>query len=317
MRISKKQKSISYSKWGYIFLLPFFITYIIFSLIPLFSTFYNSFFEYYMSGLKQIGPNFVGLKNYKTILFDSDLPKYAYNTLLIWVIGFIPQIIVSMVLALWFTSARLKLKFQRFFKTVIYMPNLIMAAAFSMLFWALFSDIGPVNNLLIALGYQPVSFFQSINGTRGLIAFMNFLMWFGNTTILLMAGVMGIDESILEAAQIDGANSWKTFLHVTLPSIKPILVYVFLTSLIGGVQMFDVPQILTNGSGGPNRTSATMIMYLNKHLFSKNYGLAGALSVILFIITAIFSFIIYRNLMEDEFKEKPNRKGKIAKGGVK
>src|SRR5699024_6893952 len=103
MRISKKQKSISYSKWGYIFLLPFFITYIIFSLIPLFSTFYNSFFENYMSGLKQIGPNFVGLKNYKTILFDSDLPKYAYNTLLIWVIGFIPQIIVSMVLALWFT----------------------------------------------------------------------------------------------------------------------------------------------------------------------------------------------------------------------
>ena len=113
-----------------------------------------------------------------------------------------------------------------------------------------------------------------------------------------MAGVMGIDESVLEAAQIDGASSWKTFWHVTLPSIKPIIVYVFLTSLIGGIQMFDVPQILTNGSGGPDRTSMTMIMYLNKHLFSKNYGLAGALSVILFIVTAILSFIIYRNLME-------------------
>ena len=300
MKIDSKinNKSISYSKWGYIFLIPFFTIYIIFSLIPLISTFYYSFFENYMTGLTQIGPNFVGLDNYKTILFNSDLPKFALNTLIIWLLGFIPQIIVSMTLAIWFTSVRLNLKFTGFFKTVIYMPNLIMAAAFSMLFWALFSDIGPVNNLLVALGYEPFSFMQSINGNRGLIALMNFLMWFGNTTILLMAGVMGIDNSIMEAAQIDGASPWKTFWHVTIPSIKPILVYVFLTSLIGGIQMFDVPQILTNGAGGPNRTSMTMIMYLNRHLFSKNYGLAGALSVILLIVTAILSFIVYRNLTE-------------------
>lgn len=306
----KKKKSISYTKWGYIFLIPFFAIYIIFSLIPLFSTFYYSFFENYMSGLKQIGPNFVGLQNYKSIIFESDLPKYAYNTLIIWIMGFLPQIIVSMTLAIWFTSLRLKLKFTGFFKTVIYMPNLIMAAAFSMLFWALFSDIGPVNNLIVELGYEPISFLQDVNGTRGLIALMNFLMWFGNTTILLMAGVMGIDNSIMEAAQIDGANTWKTFWNVTIPSIKPILVYVFLTSLIGGVQMFDVPQILTDSTGGPNRTSMTMIMYLNKHLFSKNYGLAGALSVILFIITAILSIIIYNNLTEKQTKvEKVNIKG--------
>lgn len=317
MKKPKKTKSISYAKWGYIFLVPFFTIYIIFSLIPLLSTFYNSFFENYMSGLTQIGPTFVGLENYKTILFNTDLPKYAYNTLLIWIVGFIPQIVIAMLLALLFTNARLKLRFTGFFKTVIYMPNLIMASAFSMLFWALFSDIGPVNNLLVAMGYEPINFFQNINGTRGLIALMNFLMWFGNTTILLMSGVMGIDGSILEAAQIDGASPWKTFWHVTLPSIKPIVVYVFLTSLIGGIQMFDVPQILTNGSGGPDRTSMTMIMYLNKHLFSKNYGLAGALSVILFIITAIFSFIIYRNLMERDPHAGTNKNKKLLKGGAK
>lgn len=298
----KKSKRISYAKWGYIFLIPFFLTYIIFSMIPLVSTFYYSFFENYMTGLTQIGPNFIGLENYKTILFDTDLPKFALNTMLIWLLGFIPQLVISLTLAIWFTSARLNLKFTSFFKTVIYMPNLIMAAAFSMLFWARFSDIGPINNLLVALGYEPFSFLQSVGGNRGLIALMNFLMWFGNTTILLMAGVMGIDNSIMEAAQIDGASAWKTFWHVTIPSIKPILVYVFLTSLIGGIQMFDVPQILTNGSGGPNRTSMTMIMYLNRHLFSKNYGLAGALSVILLIVTAILSFIIYKNLTEKEEK---------------
>ena len=151
-----------------------------------------------MVGLTQIGPNFVGLDNYRAILFDSDLPKFALNTLIIWLLGFIPQIIISMTLAIWFTSARLNLKLTGFFKTVIYMPNLIMAAAFSMLFWALFSDIGPVNNLIVALGHEPISFLQSVNGNRGLIALMNFLMWFGNTTILLMAGIMGIDNSILK-----------------------------------------------------------------------------------------------------------------------
>jgi len=303
----KKNKSISYAKWGYVFLIPFFTIYIIFSLVPLISTIYNSFFENYMSGLKQVGPVFIGLENYKSILFDSDLPKYANNTLFIWIIGFIPQIAVSMILAIWFTNLRLKLKFTGFFKTVIYMPNLIMAAAFAMLFWALFSDIGPINNLLIALGFEPYRFLAEISGTRGLVALMNFLMWFGNTTILLMAGIMGIDSSIFEAAQIDGASSWETFIHVTVPSIKPILVYVFLTSLIGGIQMFDVPQILTNGSGGPDRTSMTMIMFLNKHLFSKNYGMAGALSVILFIVTTILSVIIYSNLTEKNSDSKKSK----------
>lgn len=296
----KKYKSISYAKWGYIFLIPFFTIYILFSFVPLVSTIYNSFFENFMSGLKQIGPNFVALENYESILFNSDLPKYAYNTLFIWLLGFIPQITISMLLAIWFTNIRLNLKFTGFFKTVIYMPNLIMAAAFAMLFWALFSDIGPINNLLVLLGFEPYRFLAEINGSRGLIALMNFLMWFGNTTILLMAGIMGIDSSIFEAAQIDGASSWQTFWHVTVPSIKPILVYVLLTSLIGGIQMFDVPQILTNGSGGPDRTSMTLIMFLNKHLFSKNYGMAGALSVILFIVTAILSFIIYSNLTEKD-----------------
>ena len=123
---------------------------------------------------------------------------------------------------------------------------------------------------------------------------MNFLMWFGNTTILLMAGMMGIDPSLFEAAEVDGATATQVFYKITLPLLKPILIYVMITSLIGGLQMFDVPQILTNGSGDPMRSSMTLIMYLNKHLFSKNYGMAGALSVLLFIITAFMSFLVFK-----------------------
>ena len=114
----KKKGSISYAKWGYIFIAPFFIIFAVFQLIPLASTIYYSFFEYYRSGLKIIGPSFVGLKNYIT-LFATDLPKYFSNTLILWIIGFIPQIAVSLLLAAWFTDLRLKLKGQTFFKTVI------------------------------------------------------------------------------------------------------------------------------------------------------------------------------------------------------
>ena len=96
--MKKNKKSINYGKWGYLFILPFFIIYLIFSLIPLVDTVRYSFFEYFRSGLKEIGPNFVGLKNYAE-LFRTDLPKYFGNTLLMWIIGFVPQIAVSLLLA--------------------------------------------------------------------------------------------------------------------------------------------------------------------------------------------------------------------------
>ena len=211
-------------------------------------------------------------------------------------IGAAAAIIVSLILGAWFSDPSLRLKGQRFFKTVIYLPNLIMASAFSMLFFTLFADSGPINSILISMGIisGPFKFMSHVWSVRGLVAFMNFIMWFGNTTILLMAGMMGIDPALYEAAQVDGATATQIFYRITLPLLRPILLYVMITSLIGGLQMFDVPQILTNGTGDPVRKSMTLIMYLNKHLWSKNYGMGGALSVLLFIITGIFSFIVFK-----------------------
>lgn len=291
----KKKKSISYAKWGYIFILPFFVTFLIFSLIPLVDTVRYSFYEYYRSGIKEIGPNFIGIANYLSLL-KSDMLKYSTNTLILWVIGFVPQIVIALVLACWFTDARLKIHGQQFFKVVIYLPNLIMASAFALLFFTMFSTNGPINSILMSLGWvkNPIDFLGSVIGTRSLVGFMNFLMWFGNTTILLMAGMMGIDTSLFEAAEVDGATSTQVFFKITLPLLKPILIYVMITSLIGGLQMFDVPQILTNGKGDPMRSSMTLIMYLNNHLYSKNYGMSGALSVMLFIITGILSLIVFK-----------------------
>lgn len=283
---------------------PFFIVFLIFQLIPLWSTIYYSFFEYYRSGLTQIGPNFVGLQNYVTLL-ETDLPKYFSNTIIMWALGFVPQIIVSLLLASWFTDRRLKLKGQSFFKTVIYMPNLIMASAFAMLFFALFSDSGPINTSLVDLGIlqEPFRFLSSVWGTRGLVAGMNFLMWFGNTTILLMAAVMGVDMGLYEAAEIDGCTPRQMFWKITMPLIRPILIYVVITSMIGGLQMFDVPQILTDGAGSPNRSATTVVMYLNNHMYSKNYGMAGAVSAILFIVCAILCVVVLK-VLNHNGKEK-------------
>lgn len=305
----KKSKSISYSKWGYLFIAPFFIVYIVCSLIPLVSTIFNSFFENYLDGLQQVGPNFVGFENYiKLFTPDSsgniDILTYTGNTLIMWVLGAIPQIVFALLLAVIFTSARLKIKGQAFFKTVIYMPNLIMASAFSMLFFTLFSNIGPINQVVNSLGGATVDFFGMTWSARGIIAFINFLMWFGNTTILLMAGIMGIDQSLFEAASIDGANSRQVFFKITLPLLMPIIVYVLITALIGGLQMFDVPQIITAGLGTPDRSTMTLVMYLNRFIgTSKNFGMAGAVSVLIFIITGIMSFFVFKALIPSKKKE--------------
>ena len=300
----RRHKGVSYAKWGYIFIIPFFVVYILFTLVPQLTTFYNAFFENYRSGLKQIGPNFVGFANFEKLFSvgksgSIDILKYFGNTIVLWVMGAVPQVVVALLLAVFFTSYRLNIKGQQFFKTVIYMPNLIMAAAFSMLFFTLFSPVGPVNQILLSSGWadKAVDFLGMRVSVRLLISLMNFLMWFGNTTILLMAGIQGIDQCLFEAADIDGANSLQVFFRVTLPLLAPILVYTVITAMIGGLQMFDVPQVLTNGKGTPDRTSFTMVMYLNNYLgTSKNYGMAGAVSVVLFIISASLSLVVYKTL---------------------
>ena len=290
-----KRKGMSYAKWGYIFLAPFFITFFIFQFWPLATTIYYSFFEYFRSGLKIIGPNFVGLKNYAAMI--KEVPKYFSNTMIMWLMGFIPQIIVSLVLAAWFTDLRLKLRFQGFFKTVIYMPNLIMASAFAMLFFALFSDNGPVNAALVGMGIlkEPFSFLNSVWGNRGLIGLMNFLMWFGNTTIMLMAAIMGVDPTLYEAAELDGAGLWARFRYITMPSLRPTTFYVMVNMIIGSFNVFIQVMMLTGGN--PNGKTSTLQYLLYDRAFNKfEFGEASAIGMISAVTIVILTVILNRTL---------------------
>ncbi|MCR4605420.1 MAG: sugar ABC transporter permease [Eubacterium sp.] len=314
--VRQKGNKLKYGKWGLIFILPFFIAYAVFQFYPLIMTFYKSMFTEYQHPitLEQIS-QFKGLDNYVN-LFQGTFLKYFGNTMILWLLGFIPQILVSLLFASWFTDIRLKLKGTGAMKVVLYLPNMLMASSIAVLFAKLFALDGPINQMF----GTDVFFLNSEWGIRLIVAGINFLMWTGNTTILLMAGIMGIDPALYEAAAIDGASARQQFLRITLPMLKPIMLYVLVTSMIGGLQMFDIPNLIVK-DGGTSQVAYTVIMDVSKGIAgSGNVGLAGAESVLLFLIAAIIGGIMFKSMESDEEKEKrKNRKrqkmeAKIAKG---
>jgi multiple sugar transport system permease protein len=322
MATLKRRKSISYAKWGYFFIAPFVITYAICSLYPLLSTFFYAFFKYVIIFGQEPKLEFVGLGNFIKLFSPNstggipDMLRYTGNTFIIWIIGFAPQIFFSLVLASWFTDLRMRLKATGFFKVVLYLPNVIMAAAISMLFFTIFDNVGPINQIITANGGETVRFFTFVWPARFIIAGINFLMWYGNTTIMLMAAINGIDTSLYESASIDGANAQQTFWKITMPLIRPILLYVLVTSLIGGIQMFDIPNVLTKSYGTPNFTTYTLVMFLNAQLGgNRNYGDAGVTSIFLFVVGGLLSLAVFWTMRDKDAiaDAKRRKKSKGAK----
>ncbi len=318
----KSIKSISYAKYGYMFIAPFFIVYCIFQLWPLINTFRLSFY-----GNGKTLETFVGLKNFQNILFGSEtsIPaqaiheeffNYFQNTIIIWLGNFVPQIILSLLLAVWFTDAKLKIPGKGFFKVIMYMPNIITAASVSALFLVLFGDgkYGAINSLLLSkeMIVEPIRFITDKTNSRILVMFIQTWMWFGNTMIMLMSGIMGINPSLFEAANIDGANSFQIFRKVTLPLLRPIMVYTLITSMIGGLQMFDIPYLLHTGNTlVPHIQTAAVFVYekFHKTPYSPSYGYSAAASVILFFITGILGiFVFFFNRDKDEAEQKKKLK---------
>lgn len=312
----KKRKTVEYGRYGYLFIAPFFIVYAIFQLWPLIYTIQLSFMEYYARGFNIVGPNFIGLKNYVAVtvydgqLFNTQTFKALYNTIVMWIANFIPQLALSLLLAAWFTDTRVKLKAQGFYKVTMYLPNIITAASLAVLFYTLFSINGPITQILRNMGLigPTYNFMDHKWPTRLLISFINFWMWYGNTMIILIAGILGINPSLFEAARIDGASSKKIFKYITMPLLKPITLFVLVTSAIGGLQMYDIPSLFNvnqAGDGLPDFASNSITMYIRKlTIASKDFGKAGAASIVLFIVTLIISLLFFFFLSDRETDTK-------------
>ncbi|ANS75935.1 ABC transporter permease [Paenibacillus yonginensis] len=297
-----RRKGVNYSKYGYIFTLPFVLAFLIFSLYPILYTAVIGFTD--MKGLipKPIHILDNPFQNFKDLLFDNpSFRKSLINTGLLWITNFIPQIVLALLLTAWFTNRRLNIKGQGAFKVLLYMPNIITASTIAVLFSSLFAyPMGPVNSLFQMLGWSdaPIYFLQDKTTARGIVSFIQFWMWYGNTMIVLVAGVMGINPALFESAAIDGANAFQTFFRITLPSLRTILLYTLITSMIGGLTMFDIPQLFL--AGGPDDSTLTTSMFIYGQAFkgSYMYNRAAAASMIMFIIAAVLSGILFY-LMRD------------------
>ena len=316
----QKRKTVEYSRYGYFFIAPFFIVFAIFQLWPLIYTIGLAFCENYTDTMfnVEVGPTFNGFANLKDVLvakdgtlFDTFTFRALWNTIIMWLMNFIPQILLALILAVWFTDTRVKMKAQGAYKVMTFMPNIITAATISVLFYSLFNDPnGPVNQLLMYLGVieQPFRFFRDKWATRSIISFINFWMWYGNTMIVLTAGVLGISPSLFEAARVDGASSFDIFKRITLPLLRPILLFTLVNSAIGGLQMFDIPKLLTtSGLGDPDFTTRTITMYMRELAFTgaRQMGKASAASVVLFVVTLFFSLLLFYIMRDkDAIREK-------------
>ena len=274
---------------------------------------------------------FVGMSNFKEIFqnknrFNVVLGAF-YTTFVMWIIGFIPQILLALLLSAWFTDNKLKLKGLGAMKALMYLPNVITAATIAIFFRRLFSfstgqAASPVQMFLDAIGHERFNFFASAWATRLIVCFINFWMWYGNTMIVLIAGITSISESLYESAQLDGCNTFQTYTKITMPLLRPMLLYTFVTSMIGGLQMYDIPfnlnqnPALVNFNGTYIKSSQTVLMYVNTLAFGKSsvkqIGIASAVSVILCIVTTILSIIIFY-IMRDKDAAAAAKAKKLAR----
>ncbi|MBR1816583.1 MAG: sugar ABC transporter permease [Lachnospiraceae bacterium] len=302
----KKKKSVEHGKYGVLFAVPFFVVFLVFQLYPLIYTFYNSLIYSAKNG-RNITESF-GFGNFKNYVFGDlgggEIWKALGVTVVLWILNFIPQILLSLLLAAWFTDIKYKLKGNGIYKVIMYMPNIITAATIAVLFYSMFETNGPITSLVRKWGWVGKDGFLKTGwASLIIIAFIQFWMWYGNTMIVLCAGIMGINPSLYEAAMVDGASSRQQFFQITLPLLKPILQYTLVTSAIGGLQMYDIPALFNDGGpvvlfNGQAVNSTTTVMMLIKNYTAvspaQNLGRAASYSIVLFVVTMIISLIFYK-----------------------
>ncbi|MFV0430936.1 MAG: carbohydrate ABC transporter permease [Alphaproteobacteria bacterium] len=283
---------------GYYFIAPFFIMFILFGLFPILYTLYLSFT--FSDGW---GFEFVGLENYiRLVTNDPRFLRAIKNTWIIWSLNFIPQLGSALFLAWVYTYA--KIKGVAFFRAVFYFPNLVTATSVAVLF-AMFldRDSGILNQVLLSIGLikEPIYFATKPFFMQVTVASIQWWMWFGHSTIILLAGMTAIPNDYFEAARVDGVKNTQIFWRITIPLLWPTIVYILTTSVIGGMQIFDIPYLLTRPVGSPQDSMLTLVVYLYQTAFSSQilgYGAAIAWAIFVIILGIILLSVFLRALFK-------------------
>lgn len=288
--------------YGYFFIAPFFIVLAIFAIYPVLLTLFYTFTDF--KGYGEF--NMIGLDNWKRFVVDGQFRDAFVNTWKIWGLNIVVQLGLAFILVYFFSDMTWKIKALGFFRTIFYLPNLITLASVTILFRVLLDwQRGPFNQVLLSLHLiaKPIDYLNLPVKAQAAVSLIQAWMWFGNSFLFLMAGVTGISKDYFEAAKVDGANRIQMFSKITLPLLKPIMLYVAITSLIGGMQIFELPLLLTGGLGAPKGALLTMVLMLYNQAFRfKNFGYAATVAYGIFFITIIFSIISYRIMYANKNK---------------
>jgi cellobiose transport system permease protein len=273
----------------YLYISPFFIIFLIVGLFPLAYTAYVSMHEWHLIGGQG---EFVGFENYTTVV-QADLFWTALrNTFSIFLLSSVPQVLAGLVIAAMLDA---NLRAKTFWRMGVLLPFVLMPVAVGLIFSKLFADqSGLINAVLERVGISPVAWHADVLASHLAIAAMVDFRWTGYTTLILLAAMQAVPNDVYEAALIDGAGRWRQFRSVTIPMIRPTIIFVVITSTIGGLQIFDEPRVFDQaGQGGADRQWMTVTMYLYELGWGsqKSFGRASAVAWLLFLIIIVIGII--------------------------
>ncbi|GIJ51421.1 ABC transporter permease [Virgisporangium aliadipatigenens] len=278
--------------YGYI--APFFLLFAVFGLFPLLFTFYVALFDWNPIGER----TFVGLDNFTRLVDDPRFWNAVRNTFSIWVLSTVPQLLLALGVAHLLNHARLRAS--GFFRMSVLVPYITSVGATTIVFGQLIDrDYGMVNWFLELLGLAHIEFTASVWGSHLTIAAMVMWRWTGYNALLYLASLQALPREIYEAAAVDGAGQWRQFRHITVPALRPIIVFTVVNSTIGGLQIFTEALLLSPSAAqtcGAARQCQTLTLFLYEQGFGRyQFGYGSAIGVALFVmvvITALVNFLL-------------------------
>lgn len=285
----------------YAYIAPFFLLFTVFGLVPFLFTFYVALFDW-----NPIGDHtFIGAANFTRLLQDPRFWNATKNTISIWFLSTVPQLLAALLLAHVLNHARLR--FAAFFRMSILVPYITSVAATAIVFAQIFDrDYGILNWLLGLFGVHHIDFVQSGWGSYVLIAAMVAWRWFGFTTLLYLAALQAVPRELYEAAHVDGAGEWRQFRHISVPLLRPIIIFTVVTSTIGGLQTFTEPLLVSSAplTCGPVRQCQTLTLFLYEQGFGQfKFGYAAAVGVALFVMIiaiALINFLLSTRIRSEQ-----------------
>jgi cellobiose transport system permease protein len=274
----------------YVAISPFYLLFAVFGLFPIVFSMYLSFQSW--DGIGHMSYN--GLNNYLFMVTDPEFWKAVRNTLLIWVFSTVPMLFSALVIAFLLNSSMVK--FRTFFRIGYFLPNVTSLVAVAIIFSTVFSNnYGLLNYILSLFGLSTVEWLNKTWGIQIAVSIMVIWRWVGYNAVIYLAGLQSIPKVLYEAAKIDGASGIQTFFRITVPILRPIILFTVITSTIGGMQIFTEPQVLVGNDGGVDGGGLTIVLYLFREAFINNYfGYGAAVGWGMFVLIALFSILNWK-----------------------